>query len=85
MGVGCAAVLRLVHERFPGNVGAVSGAVGAIGGVAGYFLPVLAGAMAAGTSSGRYAFLPIVALALGTAAFERRRRVAATVAAPQPA
>lgn len=79
MGVGCAAVLRLVKDRFPANVGAVSGAVGALGGVAGYGLPVLAGAMAATAHSGRYAFLPIVGLALATAAFERRRRAPATV------
>jgi MFS transporter, NNP family, nitrate/nitrite transporter len=83
MGTGCASVLRLVHERFPGNVGAVSGAVGAIGGVAGYMLPVLAGATAASTGTHRLAFVPIVLLALATFFLERRaseRRVAEAIA-----
>ena len=41
MGVGKAAVYKLIPEYFPDNVGSVGGLVGMLGGLGGFFLPPL--------------------------------------------
>ncbi len=57
LGMGNGAIFREVPLRFPENVGFVSGIIGAAGGLGGFFLPTLLGAMKAGTESFSGGFL----------------------------
>jgi MFS transporter, NNP family, nitrate/nitrite transporter len=43
LGMGNGAVFQLVPQRFPGQLGLVTGIVGAAGGIGGFFLPTLLG------------------------------------------
>lgn len=43
LGMGNGVVFQLVPQRFPNQVGAVTGIVGAVGGLGGFFLPTLLG------------------------------------------
>jgi NNP family nitrate/nitrite transporter-like MFS transporter len=45
LGMGNGAVFQLVPQRFPDRIGIVTGIVGAAGGLGGFFLPSLLGAM----------------------------------------
>jgi NNP family nitrate/nitrite transporter-like MFS transporter len=45
LGMGSGAVFQLVPQRFAGSVGIVTGLVGAAGGVGGFLLPFLLGAL----------------------------------------
>jgi MFS transporter, NNP family, nitrate/nitrite transporter len=45
LGMGNGAVFQLVPQRFPERIGVVTGIVGAAGGLGGFFLPSLLGAM----------------------------------------
>ena len=45
LGMGNGAIFQLVPQRFPAQVGIVSGIVGAAGGLGGFFLPTLLGSM----------------------------------------
>jgi MFS transporter, NNP family, nitrate/nitrite transporter len=64
-GLGNGAVFQLVPQRFPKEIGVVTGIVGAAGGVGGFFLPVLFGTVrqATGSFSGGFLFLSLVAFA----------------------
>ncbi|MBC8641488.1 NarK/NasA family nitrate transporter [Caballeronia sp. EK] len=46
MAVGKASVFKFVADEFSANIGAVSGVVGLVGGLAGFLLPILFGALA---------------------------------------
>jgi NNP family nitrate/nitrite transporter-like MFS transporter len=45
LGMGNGAVFQLVPQRFPGHMGIVTGIVGAAGGLGGFFLPAVLGAV----------------------------------------
>lgn len=45
MAVGKASVFKFISEEFPQQIGAVSGAVGLAGGLGGFFLPIMFGAL----------------------------------------
>jgi NNP family nitrate/nitrite transporter-like MFS transporter len=45
LGMGNGAVFQLVPQRFPGRMGVVTGIVGAAGGLGGFFLPSVLGAV----------------------------------------
>ena len=45
LGMGNGAVFQLVPQRFPGRMGIVTGVVGAAGGLGGFFLPSILGAV----------------------------------------
>lgn len=45
LGMGNGAVFQLVPQRFPGRLGLITGVVGAAGGLGGFFLPSILGAM----------------------------------------
>ena len=45
LGMGNGAVFQLVPQRFPGRMGIVTGIVGAAGGLGGFFLPTMLGAV----------------------------------------
>jgi NNP family nitrate/nitrite transporter-like MFS transporter len=51
LGMGNGAVFQLVPQRFPDRIGIVTGVVGAAGGLAGFFLPFLLGALRDATGS----------------------------------
>jgi NNP family nitrate/nitrite transporter-like MFS transporter len=75
LGMGNGAVFQLVPQRFPDRIGIVTGVVGAAGGLGGFFLPAVLGAVrdatgsyAAGLFGCAAAFLcgTVVLLELGT-------------------
>lgn len=45
MAVGKASVFKFISDEFPKDIGAVSGAVGLAGGLGGFFLPIMFGAL----------------------------------------
>jgi NNP family nitrate/nitrite transporter-like MFS transporter len=51
LGLGNGAVFQLVPQRFPKEIGVITGIVGAAGGVGGFFLPTLLGGTHQLTSS----------------------------------
>ena len=51
LGMGNGAVFQLVPNRFPERIGIVTGVVGAAGGLGGFFLPSLLGAVREATGS----------------------------------
>jgi NNP family nitrate/nitrite transporter-like MFS transporter len=57
LGMGNGSVFQLVPQRFPREIGVITGLVGAAGGVGGFFLPSLLGAVKANTGSFTPAFL----------------------------
>jgi MFS transporter, NNP family, nitrate/nitrite transporter len=57
LGLGNGAVFRLVPERFPSEVGTVTGLVGAIGGLGGFFPPIVLGVLKQATGSYTIGFL----------------------------
>src|SRR5262245_1146822 len=96
LGMGNGAVFQLVPQRFPKEIGVVTGIVGAAGGVGGFFLPTLLGGV--NQLTGRYvigfllfaasAFLCGATLVKVSTAWEgvfvTSGGQAATVAAPEP-
>jgi NNP family nitrate/nitrite transporter-like MFS transporter len=62
LGMGNGAVFQLVPQRFPREIGVITGIVGAAGGLGGFFLPTLLGGLKEGTGSFAGGFL-IFALA----------------------
>ena len=45
MAVGKASVFKFIADEFPTNIGAVSGVVGLAGGLGGFLLPIMFGAL----------------------------------------
>lgn len=68
LGLGNGAVFQLVPQRFPKEIGVVTGVVGAIGGVGGFFLPTLFGGVHQLTGSFGLGFVFITLSALGCVA-----------------
>jgi MFS transporter, NNP family, nitrate/nitrite transporter len=67
LGMGNGAVFQLVPQRFPREIGVLSGIVGAAGGVGGFFLPTLLGALKQTTGSFAGGFLTFAFAALASA------------------
>jgi NNP family nitrate/nitrite transporter-like MFS transporter len=64
LGMGNGAVFQLVPNRFPDQVGVITGIVGAAGGLGGFVLPTLLGVMRQGTGSYSVAFLALALAAM---------------------
>jgi NNP family nitrate/nitrite transporter-like MFS transporter len=67
LGLGNGAVFQLVPQRFPREIGVVTGVVGAAGGLGGFFLPTLLGVMRQWTDSFGGGFLVFALVAFGGA------------------
>jgi NNP family nitrate/nitrite transporter-like MFS transporter len=63
LGLGNGAVFQLVPQRFPREVGVITGVVGAAGGVGGFFLPTLLGSVRQLTGSYGLGFASVGVLA----------------------
>ena len=65
LGVGNGAVFQIVPQRFPSEIGIVTGIVGAAGGVGGFYLPNLLGFLraASGTFASGFVAFGVLALA----------------------
>ncbi len=68
LGMGNGAVFQLVPQRFPKEIGVITGIVGAAGGVGGFFLPTLLGGARQLTGSFSSAFLVFGLTAFGCVA-----------------
>src|SRR5262249_12026123 len=68
LGMGNGAVFQLVPQRFPKEIGVVTGIVGAAGGLGGFFLPNLLGSVKQLSGTFAYAFLIFAIAALGCGA-----------------
>jgi NNP family nitrate/nitrite transporter-like MFS transporter len=66
LGMGNGAVFQLVPQRFPVEIGLATGVIGAVGGVGGFFLPMLLGAVKRSTGSFGSAFVVLAVMAFGT-------------------
>jgi NNP family nitrate/nitrite transporter-like MFS transporter len=64
LGMGNGAVFQLVPQRFRADIGVATGVVGALGGLGGFLLPTVLGAMKARTGSFSPAFLALAGLAI---------------------
>ena len=51
LGFGNGVVFQLVPQRFQREIGSITGVVGALGGIGGFFLPTLLGAVKQATGS----------------------------------
>jgi NNP family nitrate/nitrite transporter-like MFS transporter len=63
LGLGNGSVFQLVPQRFPKEIGVVTGIVGAAGGAGGFFLPTLLGGVREATGSFAIGFLIFAGLA----------------------
>lgn len=63
-GMGNGSVFQLVPQRFPREIGVITGLVGAAGGIGGFFLPSLLGAVKGATGSFALGFAGLAACAL---------------------
>ncbi|MSQ93267.1 MAG: NarK/NasA family nitrate transporter [Gemmataceae bacterium] len=68
LGLGNGAVFQLVPQRFPKEIGVVTGIVGAVGGVGGFVLPTLFGGVHQLTGSYAFGFFFIALMAFGCVA-----------------
>ena len=75
LGLGNGVVFQLVPLRFPREIGIVTGLVGAAGGVGGFLLPTLMGAMKQSTGAFAPGFLLLSICALAGAVVIRARQV----------
>jgi len=57
-------VFQVVPQRFPKEIGVLTGLVGAAGGIGGFFLPNLLGVLKKATGSYGYGFVAFAAVAL---------------------
>jgi NNP family nitrate/nitrite transporter-like MFS transporter len=67
LGMGNGSVFQLVPQRFPNDIGVLTGVVGAAGGVGGFFLPNLLGGLQKATGSFAGGFGAFGLAALGCA------------------
>lgn len=67
LGMGNGSVFQLVPQRFAKDIGVITGIVGAAGGVGGFFLPTLLGALKQTTGSFASGFLTFALVAVGCA------------------
>jgi NNP family nitrate/nitrite transporter-like MFS transporter len=67
LGMGNGAVFQLVPQRFPKEIGVLTGVVGAAGGVGGFFLPNLLGVLRQFTGSFASGFLVFALIGFGCA------------------
>jgi NNP family nitrate/nitrite transporter-like MFS transporter len=65
LGMGNGSVFQLVPQRFPKEIGVITGVVGAAGGVGGFFLPTLLGGLKQLTGSFGGGFLVFALISLG--------------------
>ena len=75
LGLGNGVVFQLVPLRFPREIGIVTGLVGAAGGIGGFLLPTLMGAMKQSTGAFAPGFLLLSICALAAAAVVRARQL----------
>jgi NNP family nitrate/nitrite transporter-like MFS transporter len=68
LGMGNGSVFQLVPQRFPKEIGVLTGIVGAAGGVGGFFLPNLLGGLKKWTDSFAGGFLTFAVIGFGCAA-----------------
>jgi NNP family nitrate/nitrite transporter-like MFS transporter len=68
LGMGNGAVFQLVPQRFPREIGVITGIVGAAGGIGGFFLPTILGAMKQLSGSFGSGFLIFALAGFGSAA-----------------
>ena len=68
LGMGNGSVFQLVPQRFPKEIGVITGIVGAAGGLGGFFLPNLLGSIRQLTGTFSYAFLIFAVVSLACAA-----------------
>jgi NNP family nitrate/nitrite transporter-like MFS transporter len=68
LGMGNGAVFQVVPQRFPREIGVLTGIVGAAGGVGGFLLPTLLGGAKEVLGSFGYGFLGFAAVCFGCAA-----------------
>jgi NNP family nitrate/nitrite transporter-like MFS transporter len=64
LGFGNGAVFQIVPQRFPAEIGIVTGIVGAAGGIGGFYLPNLLGILRASTGTFASGFITFGSLAL---------------------
>ena len=64
LGMGNGSVFQLVPQRFPNEIGVITGIVGAAGGIGGFFLPNLLGSIKQLTGTFSYAFVIFASSAL---------------------
>lgn len=64
LGMGNGAVFQVVPQRFPSDIGIVTGIVGAAGGIGGFYLPNLLGILRAATGTFASGFITFGAIAL---------------------
>lgn len=64
LGMGNGAVFQIVPQRFPAEIGVVTGLVGAAGGLGGFYLPNVLGLLRAGTGTFASGFIAFGTLAL---------------------
>jgi len=67
LGMGNGSVFQLVPQRFPREIGVITGIVGAAGGLGGFFLPNLLGSIRQLTGTFSYAFLIVAVVSLACA------------------
>ncbi len=67
LGMGNGSVFQLVPQRFPKEIGVITGIVGAAGGVGGFFLPIVLGNVKQLTDTFAYGFLSFGLVALACA------------------
>jgi NNP family nitrate/nitrite transporter-like MFS transporter len=86
LGMGNGAVFQLVPNRFPREVGVITGVVGAAGGLGGFLLPTLLGAtrQMTGSYAGGFMLFAVAAIA-ASIAITVRRRTWVVSAAPETA
>jgi NNP family nitrate/nitrite transporter-like MFS transporter len=71
LGLGNGAVFQLVPQRFQREIGTATGVIGAVGGLGGFFLPTLLGAVKQASGSYAAAFM-VMATVAGCAALSLR-------------
>jgi NNP family nitrate/nitrite transporter-like MFS transporter len=76
LGMGNGSVFQLVPQRFPREIGVITGIVGAAGGIGGFCLPLLLGGLrqAMGSFAGGFLVFALVGISCAAAGQFRRRR-----------